>query len=158
MDYYGYQVYNRNDIRHWKYIKRERVNGKWRYYYNDPEYRNALNNYNSAKSNAISIGFKRAASKANYDYATKRVLQDWTRSKDGKKYSWHATPQSMSNDRTWRQAKQKYLEYDRLFKIAQADEEKARKKYKKIKLSSAPRRVIAKGASAVANFISKYSK
>ena len=29
MDYYGYQVYNRNDIRHWKYIKRERVNGKW---------------------------------------------------------------------------------------------------------------------------------
>ena len=158
MDYYGYQVYNRNDIRHWKYIKRERVNGKWRYYYNDPEYRNALNNYNSAKSNAISLGFKRAASKVNYDYATRRVRKDWTRSRDGKKYRWHATPQSMSNDRAWRQAKQKYLEYDRLFKIAQADEEKARKKYKKIKLSSAPRRVIAKGASAVANFISKYSK
>lgn len=158
MDYYGYQVYNRNDIRHWKYIKRERVNGKWRYYYNDPEYRNALNNYNSAKSNTTSIALKRAGSFANYDAATKRVLQDWTRSKDGKKYSWKATPQSMNNDRIWRQAKQKYLEYDRLLKIAQAEEEKARKKYMKIKLSSAPRRVIAKGASAVANFISKYSK
>lgn len=36
MDYYGYQVYNRNDIR---------LNGKWRYYYDDPEYRNALNSY-----------------------------------------------------------------------------------------------------------------
>lgn len=34
MDYYGYQVYNRNDICHWKYIKKvRRSDGKWRYYY-----------------------------------------------------------------------------------------------------------------------------
>lgn len=158
MDYYGYQVYNRNDIRHWKYIKRERVNGKWRYYYDDPEYRNALNRYNLAKSNTTTIALRRAANKVNYDAANRKVSRDWMRSRDGKKYIWRATPQSMENDRIWRQARKKYLEYDRLLKIAQEDEEKARKKYKKIKLSSAPRRVIAKGASAVANFISKYSK
>lgn len=84
MDYYGYQVYNRNDIRHWKYIKRERVNGKWRYYYDDPEYRNALNSYNLAKSNTTTIALKRAANKVNYDAANRKVSRDWMRSRDGK--------------------------------------------------------------------------
>lgn len=29
----------KKDLTHWKYIKREKVNGKWRYYYDDSELR-----------------------------------------------------------------------------------------------------------------------
>jgi hypothetical protein len=33
--YYVGKDMNANDLTHWKYIKREKVNGKWRYYYKD---------------------------------------------------------------------------------------------------------------------------
>ena len=33
--YYIGKDLNANDLTHWKYIKREKVNGKWRYYYKD---------------------------------------------------------------------------------------------------------------------------
>lgn len=46
-------------IRHWKYIKRERKNGKWVYYYSNAE-------YNAAKSRVD------AANKALADYDNKR--------------------------------------------------------------------------------------
>ena len=158
MNYYGNQVYNRNDVLHWKYIKRERINGKWRYYYHDPEYRSALNNYNSAKSRTTEISLKRAASKADYDQAYMRTLNDWKRSKDGKEYIWTATPQARRNHRLEDEARQEYLKYDQRFRVAQMAESIARKKYIKTKLSSIPRRTIAKGAAIVANFLSKYSK
>lgn len=29
------QLYKTNELKHWKYIKKERVNGRWRYYYDD---------------------------------------------------------------------------------------------------------------------------
>ena len=158
MNYYGNQVYNWNDVLHWKYIKRERVNGKWRYYYHDPEYQSALNNYNSAKSRALTNSLKRAASKADYDQAHTRVLNDWKLSKDGKKYVWTATPQTRRNRRLEDEARQEYLKYDQRFRVAQMAESIARKKYIKNKLSSIPRRIVAKGAARIANFLSKYSK
>lgn len=158
MNYYGNQVYNWNDILHWKYIKRERVNGKWRYYYHDPEYQSALNNYNSAKSRAMTMSLKRAASKADYDQAHTRTLNDWKLSKDGKKYVWTATPQTRRNNRLKDEARQEYLKYNQRFRVAQMAESIAREKYIKTKLSSIPRRTIAKGAAAIANFLSKYSK
>ena len=158
MNYYGNQVYNWNDVLHWKYIKRERVNGKWRYYYNDPEYRSALNNYNSAKSRTMTTSLKRAASKADYDQAHKRTLNDWKLSKDGKQYIWKATSQAIYNHRLEDEARQEYLKYDQRFRVAQMAESIARENYIKTKLSSIPRRTIAKGAAIIANFLSKYSK
>ena len=158
MNYYGNQVYNWNDVLHWKYIKRERVNGKWRYYYHDPEYQSALNNYISAKSRAMTISLKRAASKADYDQTHTRTLNDWKLSKDGKKYVWTATPQTRRNRRLEDEARKEYLKYDQRFRVAQMVESIAREKYIKAKLSSIPRRTIAKGASIIANFLSKYSK
>ena len=158
MNYYGNQVYNWNDVLHWKYIKRERVNGKWRYYYHDPEYQSALNNYNSAKSRAITISLKRAASKADYDQTHTITLNDWKLSKDGKKYVWTATPQTRRNRRLEDEARKEYLKYDQRFRVAQMAESIAREKYIKTKLSSIPRRTIAKGASIIANFLSNYSK
>jgi hypothetical protein len=34
-----YNHNNANELYHWKYIRRERVNGKWRYYYAKDEHR-----------------------------------------------------------------------------------------------------------------------
>ena len=34
MDYKGVIMSTGNELKHWKYIKKEKVNGKWRYYYN----------------------------------------------------------------------------------------------------------------------------
>mgnify|MGYP003292125996 CR=1 FL=1 len=37
-NYYGAATSpSKNTIQHWKYIKREKVNGKWKYYYDDSE-------------------------------------------------------------------------------------------------------------------------
>lgn len=157
MNYYGNQVYSRNDIQHWKYIKRERVNGKWRYYYHDPEYQTALNRYNSAKSFATTMSLRRGASKADYDQSRERALNDWKRTSDGA-YHWRRTTETVRNAARKQEDYQTYLKYDQRFRVAQAAEEIARKKYMKTKLSSIPRRTIAKGAAAVANLISKYSK
>ena len=42
----GKRLYVANDaLMHWKYIKKERVNGKWRYYYDDSEYQSAKDNH-----------------------------------------------------------------------------------------------------------------
>ena len=37
------------DLNHWKYIKREKVNGKWRYYYKPSKYEVNAKNYKSKK-------------------------------------------------------------------------------------------------------------
>lgn len=44
-----------NELKHWKYVKRERVNGKWRYYYDVDQLKDdigvdELKSYNSAKN------------------------------------------------------------------------------------------------------------
>lgn len=61
MSQYYLGVDRSKQIRHWKYIKRERVNGKWRYYYDDYAARNDFNEkmgYN-AKQNLENAKFKK---------------------------------------------------------------------------------------------------
>lgn len=53
-------------LQHWKYIKREKVNGKWRYYYHDDKYEDAKKNYEDAKARSDE---KRAKSDSIKEYA-----------------------------------------------------------------------------------------
>ena len=53
---------NTSDLQHWKYIKRERVNGKWKYYYKDDDYENARKKTGEAIENR------------------KRIDEEWTKS------------------------------------------------------------------------------
>lgn len=39
-----------DELYHWKYIKREKVNGKWRYYYKDTDVDDAKKAYDTAKA------------------------------------------------------------------------------------------------------------
>lgn len=41
-----------DELYHWKYIKREKVNGKWRYYYKDDDYDKAKADYKKAATTA----------------------------------------------------------------------------------------------------------
>lgn len=54
-----------NELQHWKYIKREKVNGKWRYYYDDTalkkaeaKNRIAVSEYGQATADRHSAGKK----------------------------------------------------------------------------------------------------
>lgn len=51
------KLYHADDdyLQHWKYIKREKVNGKWRYYYHDDKYEAAKKNYEDAKAKSDGI-------------------------------------------------------------------------------------------------------
>lgn len=42
-DYFFYkgQMYRTDELKHWKYVKREKKNGKWVYYYDDSELKEA---------------------------------------------------------------------------------------------------------------------
>lgn len=74
-------------IRHWKYIKREKKNGKWIYYYNDDittninnevtsatnEYNKSVKSYNKAKD---------AANKARYHFNSMGYMDDYRRDKE----------------------------------------------------------------------------
>lgn len=46
------KLYHTDDdyLQHWKYIKREKVNGKWRYYYHDDKYEDAKKIYEDSKA------------------------------------------------------------------------------------------------------------
>lgn len=74
-------------IKHWKYIKREKRNGKWIYYYKDDittninnevksatnEYNKSVNSYNKAKA---------AADKARYYFNSMGYMDDYRRDKE----------------------------------------------------------------------------
>lgn len=47
--YTGNELISESDIRHWKYINKKKINGKWRYYYDDSEFRSAKKEYNDAR-------------------------------------------------------------------------------------------------------------
>lgn len=124
-------------IRHWKYIKKERVNGKWRYYYSDAEYNQMKKEYELAAK--------------NYKQSEKNLF-----SVNDKNISVHNSKNSTLEaknraDIALQKAYKKYEAAGKRYMLAE-------KKWKKVKMKTAPRRVVAKGASAVANALTKLKK
>lgn len=65
---------NQNSLKHWKYIKREKVDGKWRYYYD------TVSKVNKSINNAISkLEDKRDSVSDNpkYEYANNLSLREY---------------------------------------------------------------------------------
>ena len=50
-------------LQHWKYIKREKVNGKWRYYYHDDKYEDAKAKYETAKEKSDELRYRAGSTK-----------------------------------------------------------------------------------------------
>lgn len=78
-----------SDLTHWKYIKREKINGKWRYYYNDSELKTddnkttepTVNNVNSLR-----ISEKVVDQAQKYGKELAKDLQETSRKFDNVKY------------------------------------------------------------------------
>ena len=142
-------------IKHWKYVKRVKVNGKWRYYYDDAEYTNAKNAVKSANKQYVDDYAKKYHAKAqmeetktDLDAAKKAYIKDNT----------------SANAKAYRVQSEKMANYEIDYEIADyytAESKKAVKeavnKYKKVKLKTAPRRIIAKGIAAIGNALSTLS-
>ena len=148
-------------IRHWKYVKREKLsNGKYRYYYKDDELDKTYSDWENTivdRSKAYSdkwnkeLAYDRA--KSNRESAESNFRKNTT-VENGKKYS-----NSTADE------KKKYNEYEQALINYDVIDKKAMtlaKKYDKMKLAHTPQRVIAKGIAAVANLLenvkSKFKK
>lgn len=62
-------------LMHWKYIKRERVNGTWRYYYNEPKKDGQSKSYNKLQD-AVGLDEYDRAAKATADYEAAKDKYD----------------------------------------------------------------------------------
>lgn len=133
-------IVSTDDIKHWKYIKREKKNGKWRYYYSDNEYNKAAKNVASAKKDVDM--YDRISEKHNYHFRDyeKQIVSDGKiddGEKAGIKYFLN-TEDKINAERT--KAGEKYV--------------KATKALEKLNNKDKFRKAAAKGAIKVANFFS----
>lgn len=127
-------------LMHWKYIKRERKNGRWVYYYNDSEYQSAKNNYNKAEKNLDEAQLSYAAAQSNVEVNERIAKENGNYIVTAKAVREHKI-EAYDAARRYAQAGEKYVQ--------------AKKEYQRVKVSTLAPRTIAKGAVAVANILSK---
>lgn len=127
-----------DEIMHWKYIKREKLsNGKYRYYYDESVLKKYENH--AKRTEEVAKEHARYAAFADMDF------QDKARSD---KYS---NKQRIA-------AADKYIEYQKRFRISNREAKKAAKRYELQKIISFPERTISKGIVAIANLLSKLGR
>lgn len=124
------------ELMHWKYIKREKKNGKWVYYYDDSAYRNSI----AVKDHEIKQKLLKDAEKqylkdtVNYQVNASKLYQtDWETKKE-------------LNDKAYKSTLKLYK--------ARASAEKAAKRYKDAKIRTFAARTISKGVVKLANLLS----
>lgn len=72
-----------DDIQHWKYVKKVRKNGKWRYYYDEDSVRSDVNKAVDTTENILDVAkaeTSRAVDNASYDNVYKAIQVDTTAS------------------------------------------------------------------------------
>lgn len=133
-------------IKHWKYVKKERVNGKWRYYYADEEYENALKEYNRSK---LALGEYEDA----YRKSNSKATELESRYKLSKAFK---NDKKIQNDAYYKAKAERSLsdKFQKKYSEARANGIRAANNYENVKIKTATRRTIAKGIAAVANFFS----
>ena len=155
-------------IRHWKYIKREMVNGRWKYYYKDDAYdkanskfKSATNKYltNQNKIDKILKDEKEVLNKNQYNNA---LIERYNSSGlIGKMALRKKTMAAAKSNKELKQKQQTaYKEYEKADKESKKalDEAKtAEKERNKAKNKDKARKALAKGGIKVANAASEAS-
>lgn len=140
-------------IRHWKYIKRERRNGRWVYYYSDAEYDKAKKDYYQSKTNKNKSRHSlRTADlyRNSYKSMIEKTVQQRARLKGhGEMTKDEIKIMKSHNDNVTKAAK-KYVSAGKKYLSA-------KKKWKQVQLKTATRRRISMGIVAVANALSKFA-
>lgn len=117
-------------LMHWKYIKREKKNGRWVYYYDQSSLDKIKDNY--------------------YNDVTSSARYAKTNASLRKKLSRMSTTNS-----NYEKTKKALERSEANFKTSNARAKASEKKYNQMKISSFAERAISKGAVKVANFFSK---
>ena len=141
-----------NELKHWKYVKREKVNGKWRYYYDDSELKKAKSAEKEARTEMGKAAVYSDKAKDEYDDAVNNARNfmngDTSKVKD-------VTKQMSINSDLVKSAKSNYTNAESYHKEAVAAYDKAYSKLRKTKVKHVVVGTIAKGVAAVGNFFSK---
>lgn len=138
------QLYNTDDLRHWKYVKREKKNGKWRYYYKNSELDNAKKEYDNAKDHSLVANINRATNQVSLDTAKKEFEKDGKVTAEEKAVLDYQKSAAETSKREHAAAEKRLAE--------------AKKKYQKTKIKTIIPSVIAKGVAAIGNLFSKRKK
>ena len=137
------QTFEDDELRHWKYISKERKNGRWVYTYKNDKYENSKQSLDNAKQNYDKKFMNYAVADSNVQVNGKLY------NKDGK----------LSNDEA-----EQYGRYSMERDKSKAEYEKAEKNYDATKskyytaaISTLPSRIIGNGATTIANIFSNGS-
>ena len=134
-----------DQLMHWKYIKREKKNGKWVYYYDESE-------LNKAKKAAKDAERQHVTDAAKLGVATYEL-------DDAKaKYAGFMTERSKSDDKKYTDAINKYEKAAERAQTSAKKAQEAEKKYQTKKITSFAARTISKGLVKIANLLSGSSK
>lgn len=139
-----------DELAHFKYIKKERKNGRWVYYYDDD-----LDNYeqimNDAKAQRDRYAYEKEKTAAELSAAGKAFMDTLNNIENN--------GLSLSTLSSQKDAAEKATkaneEANELYEKANDLYEKSVAAYEKEKVSELPQKAIAKGVVAVANFFSK---
>lgn len=144
---YTGQYRNQNELYHHKYIKKVKVNGKWRYYYKDnveKEYANAKRGYQSAEDKYI-------VAKSNYEVNREMAADRLSKGElNGANYSQFTGHLSGLKD-TYRKRETEYT-------MAGKRLVEAKKEYRKTTLSRISAKVAVKGLNFVSDLVSSLKK
>lgn len=154
-----------DELMHWKYIKREKVNGKWKYYYDQSELDRFAKTANDSKNKSIDAARRVFESQRKEKEALQKYKKAWadhTIAADTK-YAFTATEKA-DRYKAYTNAKTD-LDYQKqnsqLAKDAHADAhkkaERDAKKYKTKEKISAPARAVAKSMVNAGNKLSDYT-
>ena len=156
-DNIAYVDLDEDELFHWKYIKREKLsNGKYRYYYDQSELDAARGEYETAQKNAWRAGAewgnaKETTKKAYENKKKADIDHNFSRGLDEARKTYNAKQRAGAD---YIKAQTNESEAERRSHAAYDSYKQAEKKYKTKKITSFPRRTIAKGAVKVANILS----
>jgi hypothetical protein len=134
-----------DELYHWKYIKREKKNGKWVYYYDNPEENKVNSRYNVAEKRQL-----RAGSNLGFSMYQKNELENKYRNIAGPMTPEDHQKNNIINARMVKEQK----EYD----DADRELDKAHKARANMYIKTLAPKAITKGLNAISSLIDKLKK
>lgn len=139
-------------IKHWKYVKKEKVNGKWKYYYKDDEYDNAKTEYENAKNKYERTKYLNELSYKSYRDSYNNMNNTMRlKKKNSLDKTSAAINETVNAKRSYEKSRDSMYE-------AKSAVDKALVNLNKIGKKETIRKTISKGMVAVGNILSKMPK